>query len=229
MRVSDFGLDLIRAFEGFFAKPYRCPAGVLTQGYGHTAAAGPPALGGVWTKDYAAQVLARTVADRYAAPVERLLTRKPTQAQFDAMVSLAYNIGVQAFARSSVLRWFNLGHDKRAADAFGMWTKGGGKVLPGLVRRRASEALVYQGIKDLDFDGKRDSGEPVYGPMAQAVEPVDAAEKPAGGIAPSPAPSRPATPPSPPAPAPARPIPVLPDPAPARPGFWARIAAMFGR
>lgn len=237
MIVSDFGLELIKAFEGFFAKPYYCPAGVLTQGYGHTASAGPPALGGVWTKDYATRVLARTVAERYAAPVERMLTRKPTQAQFDAMVSLAYNIGVGSFSKSSVLRWFNLGHDKRAADAFGMWVKGGGKVLPGLVRRRASEALVYQGIKDLDFDGKRDADEPVYGPMAQAVEPADgdspakSPQTPAGGPAPSPAPSQPSTPPSPPAPAvaPARPIPVLPDPAPARPGFWSRLAAMFGR
>ena len=220
MKVSDFGLDLIKAFEGFFAKPYHCPAGVLTQGYGHTAAAGPPALGGVWTKDYATQVLARTVAERYAAPVERLLTRKPTQAQFDAMVSLAYNIGVGAFAKSSVLRWFNLGHDARAAAAFGMWTKGGGKVLPGLVRRRASEALVYQGIKDLDFDGKRDSDEPVYGP------------KPAGGPAPSPAPSAPPpSSPSPPVPAaePARPIPVLPEPPRPAPGFWERFWAALSK
>jgi lysozyme len=222
MNVSDFGLELIKAFEGFFAKPYRCPAGVLTQGYGHTAAAGPPALGGAWSKDYATRVLARTVADRYAAPVYALLNRKPTQAQFDAMVSLAYNIGVGAFSRSSVLRWFNLGHDKRAADAFGMWTKGGGKVLPGLVRRRASEALVYQGVKDLDFDGKRDSDEPVYGPMAQAVEPDDT----------SPAPSPPAPPPSPPAPAaePAQPIPVLPEPPPAAkpaPGWLATLASAF--
>lgn len=233
MIVSDFGLDLIKAFEGFFAKPYYCPAGVLTQGYGHTTAAGPPALGGVWTKDYATQVLARTVAERYAAPVERLLTRKPTQAQFDAMVSLAYNIGVGAFSRSSVLRWFNVGHDARAAAAFGMWTRGGGKVLPGLVRRRASEALVYQGIKDLDFDGKRDSSEPVYGPMPQAVEPDDtkSPEKPAGGPAPSPAPSAPPPlPPSPPAPAaePERPIPVLPEPPPAAkpaPGWLSTLAS----
>lgn len=61
--------------------------------------------------------------------------------------------------------------------------------------------------------------------------PAKSPERPAGGLVPSPAPSRPATPPSPPAPAPApaRPIPVLPDPAPARPGFWSRLAAMFGR
>lgn len=173
MTVSPFGLDLVKAFEGYFAKPYRCPAGVLTQGYGHTAAAGAPALGGIWSKDYASNVLAQPLERRYAAPVRKLLKREPSQAQFDAMVSLAYNIGVGAFARSTVLRCFNRGDDKGAASAFSAWNKGGGRVLPGLVRRRASEALVYQGIQDLDFDGKHDHDEPVYGFMAQRIERPD--------------------------------------------------------
>lgn len=173
MTVSPFGLELVKAFEGYFAKPYRCPAGVLTQGYGHTAAAGAPALGGVWSKEYASHVLAQTIERRYAAPVRRLLKRQPSQAQFDAMVSLAYNIGVSSFARSTVLRCFNRGDDKGAASAFSGWNKADGRVLSGLVRRRASEALVYQGIQDLDFDGKRDHDEPVYGFMAQRVDRPD--------------------------------------------------------
>lgn len=170
MQISSFGLDLIKAFEGFFAKPYRCPAGVLTQGYGHTAAAGAPALGGVWTRERATQVLRDDVA-RFCAQIDPLLTRKPTQAQYDAMISLAYNIGPKAFAGSSVLRGFNGGDDKRAVAAFAMWSKAGGKVLPGLVRRRASEALAYQGVRDLDFDGKPDA--PVFGRMPQAVATVE--------------------------------------------------------
>lgn len=173
MTVSPFGLELVKAFEGYFAKPYRCPAGVLTQGYGHTAAAGAPALGGVWSKDYASNVLAQTLERRYAAPVRKLLKRAPTQAQFDAMVSLAYNIGVGAFTRSTVLRCFNRGDDKGAAAAFSAWNKGGGRVLSGLVRRRASEALVYQGVQDVDFDGMSAPDEPVYGFMAQRVERPD--------------------------------------------------------
>ncbi len=186
MTVSPFGLELVKAFEGYFAKPYRCPAGVLTQGYGHTAAAGAPALGGIWSKDYASHVLRETLERRYAAPVRKLLKREPSQAQFDAMVSLAYNIGFGAFARSSVLRCFNRGDDEGAASAFFAWNRGGGRVLPGLLRRRASEALVYQGIQDLDFDGTRDDSsafasraspgrgdKPVYGPMAQRVEHSD--------------------------------------------------------
>ncbi len=170
MQISENGLDLIKAFEGFFAKPYRCPAGVLTQGYGHTAAAGAPALGGVWTRERATQVL-RDDVTRFAAQIEPLLKRKPSQAQYDAMLSLAYNIGPRAFAGSSVLRHFNARDDKRAAAAFGMWSKARGKVLPGLVRRRSSEALTYQGVRDLDFDGKPDA--PIFGRMPQAVASVE--------------------------------------------------------
>ena len=67
-----------------------------------------------------------------------------TQAQFDAMVCLAYNIGVNAFQRSTVLRRHNAGDYAGAAAAFAMWNKGGGKVLKGLVRRRAAEAALYR-------------------------------------------------------------------------------------
>lgn len=222
MQVSAFGLELIKAFEGYYARPYYCPARVLTQGYGHTAAAGPPALGGMWTKEQATRVLAVTVADRYAAPVEKLLTRTPTHAQFDAMVSLAYNIGVGAFAKSSVLRHFNAGRMADAQRAFALWNKADGKVLPGLTRRRASEALVFAGVKDLDFDGRRDSDEPVYGPMPQAVDagPVQPARETAR---PAPAPT-PAAKPAPPAPAQMAATAGL-EP---RPGAWSRIKSWLG-
>jgi lysozyme len=63
--------------------------------------------------------------------------------QFSAMVSLAYNIGLKAFQSSSVLRLHRLQDHQRAADAFLMWNKGGGKVLPGLVTRRANERKLY--------------------------------------------------------------------------------------
>jgi GH24 family phage-related lysozyme (muramidase) len=227
MKPSPWAIEVVKAFEGFYAKPYYCPAGVLTQGYGHTAAAGAPPLGGEWTKDYATQVLRVTITSRYAAPVEKALKRKPTQAQFDAMTSLAYNIGLgwegptkpkgarAGFRQSSVLRCFNAGDDAGAVKAFAMWTKGGGKVLPGLVRRRAAEALMYQGIKDLDFDGRRDPDEPVYGPMAQEVSGETGAIKPAPSAGhepfnpPAPAEIPPARPPS--------PIPAPPDVEPIEP------------
>lgn len=170
MKISPFGIEMVKAFEGFFAKPYVCPAGVLTQGYGHTAAAGPPALGGVWSLQFAAELLGETIEKRYAAPVRSLLKRTPTQGQFDAMVSFAYNVGVGAFKSSSVLRAFNRGDHEAAAAAFALWNKSAGRVLSGLVRRRKSEALAYRGHKDLDFDGRADADEPIYGLMPQAVD-----------------------------------------------------------
>lgn len=176
MQTSDFGLALIEAYEGFVAKPYYCPAGVLTQGFGHTAAAGPPALGGVWTREQARSVLRSDLARQYEPGVLKLLKRTPTQGQFDAMVSFAYNCGLDAFSRSSILKFFNRGEDAQAAGAFALWVKATVKgkrvTVSGLVRRRASEALAFQGVKDMDFDGRLDTGEPVYGPMPQAVEPA---------------------------------------------------------
>jgi lysozyme len=223
MQVSLFGIELIKAFEGFYARPYKCPAGVWTQGYGHTAAAGPPEIGGVWSESRASDILAKTVADRYAAPVEKLLTRKPTQAQFDAMVSFAYNVGVANFRRSSVLRLFNAGEMRGAAISFHAWNKAAGRVLPGLTRRRASEALVFAGVKDLDFDGRRDPGEPIYGAMAQAVDPPEAPQMRQEPEETRAAPTPPATP------LPRQPDDPGPRAAPARPGWWSRIKTLVGK
>jgi lysozyme len=190
MQVSDFGLRMIEAFEGFpnNGKPYICPAGVLTQGFGHTKAAGGEPIGGQWSREKARQVLRDDLARLYVPGVKRLLTRAPTQGQFDAFVSFAFNCGVEAFRRSSIRKFFNRGEDAQAQGAFALWVKAAGKTMPGLVRRRASEALAYRGFQDLDFDGRLDTGEPAYGPMPQEVE--QEREKPAksrtmagGGIA----------------------------------------------
>ncbi len=172
MRTSDFGLRMIEAFEGFpnGGKPYVCPAGVRTQGFGHTAAAGGEPIGGQWSRDKARAVLRDDLARQYEPGVRRLLKRQPTQGQFDAMVSFAFNCGVAALKRSSLLKFFNRGEDAQAAGAFMLWVKAAGKTMPGLVRRRSSEALAYRGFKDTDFDGRLDIGEPVYGPMPQAVD-----------------------------------------------------------
>ena len=68
----------------------------------------------------------------------------PTNAnQFGAMCSLAYNIGLGHFLGSSVLRFHRVGEHHQAAAAFADWDKGGGRSLPGLVRRRAAEAALY--------------------------------------------------------------------------------------
>ena len=66
-----------------------------------------------------------------------------TQNQFDALVSLTFNIGVGAFNKSTLLRWLNRKHYISAAEQFLRWTRGGGKVLPGLVKRRKEEYELF--------------------------------------------------------------------------------------
>lgn len=176
MTISEFGLAAIEAFEGYFAKPYLCPAGVKTQGYGHTAAAGGRPLGGSWTKAEARAVLRDDLSRRYEPGVRALIKRPVEQGQYDACVSMAFNVGLAGFGRSSVLKFLNRGKFTQAAAAFALWVKAAGKTMPGLVRRRGTESLMFRGIQDVNFDGRRQSDEPIYGAMPQDVD--QAREKP---------------------------------------------------
>lgn len=81
--------------------------------------------------------------EEYADGVQSGLTRPANENEFGAMVVLAYNIGVAAFLRSTVLRAHNAGDSNAAARAFGLWNKAGGQVMRGLTRRRAAEAALY--------------------------------------------------------------------------------------
>jgi lysozyme len=144
MKTNRAGIELIKRFEGLRLQAYLCPAGVWTVGFGHTSAAGEPkvVMGMRITADEAADILVKDLV-KYEAAVTKALTRAPNENQFAAMVSLCYNIGGGAFARSSVARLFNAGDVSGAADAFGRWNKAGGKVLNGLVRRRAEERALF--------------------------------------------------------------------------------------
>jgi lysozyme len=93
-----------------------------------------------------------------------------SQNEWDALVSFHYNTG--GLPKSTLLQKLNSGDRKGAAAEFHRWNKGGGKVLPGLTRRRASESLLFQGIKDANYDGKADPRPPVE-PMPQAVDPPE--------------------------------------------------------
>jgi lysozyme len=98
----------------------------------------------------------------FAAQVTTLLRVPVKEHQFDALVSFAYNVGIGNLKSSTPLRKLNAGDFDGAALKFHRWNRSTGKVLPGLVRRRAAEALRFQGIADLDFDGNPD-------PMPQSV------------------------------------------------------------
>ena len=144
MKLTDEGLTLIKRFEGFRGSAYRCPAGVWTIGYGHTTQAGPPAVTASLrlTEVQAHAVLAADL-ERFARDVRLALRRELNDQQFSALVSFAYNVGSNAFRSSSVLKAVNAGDFDAVPRRLQLWIKGGGRVLPGLVKRRAAEAELF--------------------------------------------------------------------------------------
>lgn len=139
MKTSERGIKLITQFEGFRAQAYRDVVNVWSIGYGFTKGVKE---GDTITRSEAATRLKRELVE-YEDGVLAACTRKPNQNQFDAFVCFAFNVGVAGFQRSSVLKAHNRGDDQAAARAFGLWNKAGGKVWPGLTRRRAAEAALY--------------------------------------------------------------------------------------
>lgn len=144
MQMTEEGLALIRRFEGFRANAYRCPAGVWTIGYGHTSQAGPPAVrAGMQIGEEEAARILRDDVQRFADEVGAVLAREVSVAQFSALVSFAYNVGMPAFRSSSVLKAVNAGRFGEVPARLRLWVKAGGRVLPGLERRRAAEAELF--------------------------------------------------------------------------------------
>jgi len=150
--LNQQSLDLIKKWEGFRANAYQDSRGIWTIGYGTTANAGvgiEPKAGMVITEAQALGYLDVAVT-KFSNNVTKLLEKPANGNEFGAMVSLAYNIGPVAFGRSSVLRLFNDGKKKEAADAFLLWNKAGGKVLKGLTNRRIDErALFLRPVSDV--------------------------------------------------------------------------------
>lgn len=139
-QITDEGLALIKRWEGLRLQAYLCPAGVWTIGYGHT---GPDVTPGLVITEAYAEALLRQDLRTFEDGVSRLVTAPLTDNQFSALVSLAFNIGLGAFARSTLLRKLNAGDYAGAQAQFHVWNKAGGKVLPGLVNRRAGEAALF--------------------------------------------------------------------------------------
>lgn len=144
MRVSKPGRKFIMEREGVKLTAYRCSAGVLTIGAGHTTSAGPPAVtpGMRITAQESDEILANDLAT-FERVVNNAVTAPLMQNQFDALVSLAFNIGGGAFAKSTLVRRLNERDYRGAADQFLVWNKAGGKVLRGLVTRRAAERAQF--------------------------------------------------------------------------------------
>ena len=139
MNTSPKGIALIKEFEGLRLKAYKCPGGVWTIGYGHTAGV---KSGMVITEAQAEEYLkADLIAfERYLNGLGLALN----QNQFDALVSFIYNVGTGNFSNSTLLRKVRANpQDNSIMDEFLRWVYSKGRVLPGLQRRRLAEMKLY--------------------------------------------------------------------------------------
>ncbi len=141
MSVSETGRKAIQAFEGCRLTAYRCQAGVLTVGYGHT---GPDVRAALTITQADAERLLAADLGRFERAVEQAVTVPLRQCEFDALVSLAFNIGTKAFVDSTLVRKLNAGEPDAAAQ-FTVWNRVGGVFNPGLLRRRTLELMTYMG------------------------------------------------------------------------------------
>lgn len=130
--------------EGFRSQAYICPAGKLTIGFGHIVTPQEKAKFANGITRAEAQQLLEGDIQRYVVAVNKLITHPLSQSQFDALVSFTYNVGIAALTGSTLRRRLNEGKVAEAANEFSKWVNGGGKRLPGLVKRRFLEKQMYE-------------------------------------------------------------------------------------
>jgi lysozyme len=153
MLVSPKGIEICKHYEqgpegGWAKQPYLCPAKKLTIGYGHVIL--PNEKFTFPMTESTANFILLEDLNKFAVGVEKILKRKPTQDQFDALVSLAFNVGVGKadgikgdFADSTLLEYFHKGMIQLAGAEFLKWSHSGGKVLKGLLSRRRTESGLF--------------------------------------------------------------------------------------
>ena len=140
MEASEILIEKLKEFEGLRLEAYQDPAGVMTIGYGHT---GSDVHRGDHITSYYATLLLKNDLGECEATVRRLHTAK-TQGQFDALVSLAFNIGAERLKGSTLLKVIREGGSKsQITREFKRWVFAGGRKLSGLERRREWEAKRF--------------------------------------------------------------------------------------
>lgn len=138
-------INLIKKYEGFRSKPYKCPAGVPTIGYGNTFYKDGKSVKMTdkpITMEEASELLA-VVVNEFSTNVNALLKVKLNQNQFDAIVDFAYNVGIGNLKKSTLLKKINVKSFVEASNQFIRWNKAGGKVLAGLTKRRNEEKELF--------------------------------------------------------------------------------------
>lgn len=140
MKASGNALELIKKFEGCKLRAYDCPAGVCTIGYGHTE--------GVYSGMTISQDDAERFLQQDVEKVEKVINASVlvplNQNQYDALVSFVFNVGAQAFLRSTLLARLNYGAFKVVPYEFNRWVHIGGQFSLGLQNRRNAEVALFQ-------------------------------------------------------------------------------------
>lgn len=150
MKTSSNGAAVIEYFESLQLKAYPDPATggkPYTIGFGTTVypSGAPVRLGDVCTKEQAEKYLLNDLA-RFEKVVSDAVRVPLNQGQFDALVSFTYNVGPENLRSSTLLKMVNAGDFAGAAGQFKRWNKANGKVMRGLIRRRAAEQCLFEGM-----------------------------------------------------------------------------------
>ena len=141
MKTSEEGISLIKKFEGCKLEAYLDAVDVPTIAYGRTK---DVKIGDICTQQQAEDWLEEELVE-YEGYVNEAVKVELTQPQFDSLVSWTYNLGPSNLNRSSMLRVLNTSDYDNVPEQIMRWNKAGGRVLPGLVRRREAEAEMFKG------------------------------------------------------------------------------------
>ena len=141
-------IDLIASFEGdeltsYLDKVASPPVWTISRGLTTGAYPGLKVVAGMQITQQQSDEMFLECLEYFGTQIRPMMTRAPTQSQFSAMLSLAWNIGVGSFSRSTCLKRFNAGDIEGAAEALTWFNKAGGKVIRGLVRRREAERKLF--------------------------------------------------------------------------------------
>jgi lysozyme len=155
--ISKHALEMIAHHEGTRLKPYRCPAALWTIGVGHVLYPEQgklkmedrllfplsPADNRKFTQEEVDAILQKDLSRFVIGVLRYCPSAGSRQGWLDALVSFSFNVGLGTLQRSTLRQKHNRGDHEGAAEEFLKYTKGGGKVLPGLVKRRKDERLLY--------------------------------------------------------------------------------------
>jgi len=149
VKVSNAGIQLIKHHEGVRYKPYTCPAGLWTVGFGHLIGNGK-SLPKEWNKTFTqgeVDAILKHDLKRFELGVHKMLPNVPLrQHEFDAIVSFCFNLGLGCFQRSTIRQALLRGDKEAAMASLVKYCRAGGKILKGLQNRRLDERRLFEGL-----------------------------------------------------------------------------------